>query len=40
MDATEITFSDQEKEKMNQALEKIKIVGERYPQVEQERVGK
>lgn len=40
VEATEITFSDQEKEKMNQALEKIKIVGERYPQVEQERVGK
>lgn len=40
VEATKITFSDQEKEKMNQALEKIKIVGERYPQVEQERVGK
>ncbi|EIQ7148363.1 aldo/keto reductase [Enterococcus faecalis] len=40
IEATKITFTNDEKAEVSKALEQIKIVGDRYPEAEKKRTGK
>ncbi|EFT95186.1 aldo/keto reductase [Enterococcus faecalis] len=40
IEATKITFTDDEKVEVSKALDQIKIVGDRYPEAEKKRTGK